>query len=520
MQRDEQSSVDHFDTRLAAMLAAGVLCIYLATARFFIDNTDGENMFLATEALLRGDVWLGLGLAQDWRKVWGWDGPPYLPHGLGQPIAAIPFYLAGEIAARLAPAVSPAIIKRAAVTTSVPLVSAWLVGLLYWFIRQLGYARREAALAAATYGLATMAWPYAKYFFSEPLAALLALAVLYYIWHGARTGHVSFAFVAGSLAGFMGLTRHFLWAICGLYFAAMMLAWPRRTKLAALTVFAAAVAPSAFLVAWYNWARFGSPLVFDPVKPVEFSLSTLPVGLAGQLFSPGKSIFLYSPAVLIALIGWPRFWRRHPKVAKIAAAVVVARLIGYSMTNVWHGSWCWGPRMMLPNLPLLWLAFAEGLRLTTRRRWSRAAVAAVIAVSFAVQVLAVCVFYMAHLDRLQQRGLAVSATYFHWRHSPLLGAVETLRRIRWTPIGRDALKVSRSNEARESLKTELRYTLDLWPAYLRRFGFPAWVWAVFAALLAAGCALLGAAFAAAGPSHCSPAGANGPSPQSTKSVRP
>ncbi|MBC7289311.1 MAG: hypothetical protein H5T86_14985, partial [Armatimonadetes bacterium] len=170
------------DLRVALLLAGGALALYLATGRFFIDNIDGENYFLTTEAILRGDIWLEQGISGDWWAERGWKGRPYNPHGIGHPAAAIPFYLAARLVEPYLSVVSPQLVRRAAVTLLPPVVTATTVGLLFWFARRLGFRARPSLAAAVIFAVGTPAWPYARYYFSEPLAGLLLLATLYYLW--------------------------------------------------------------------------------------------------------------------------------------------------------------------------------------------------------------------------------------------------------------------------------------------------------------------------------------------------
>lgn len=60
-----------------------------------------------------------------------------------------------------------------------PLLTAITAALLYLLVRQLGYSQRVSVGVALTYGLATLAWPYTRTFFREPLLGLLWTAALW-----------------------------------------------------------------------------------------------------------------------------------------------------------------------------------------------------------------------------------------------------------------------------------------------------------------------------------------------------
>ncbi len=488
------------DRTVALYLFLAALCVYLATGRYFLDNTDGENMYLALEANLRGDLWLQPGLSGNWWRTWGWTGQPFDPHGLGQSILAIPLWLVGNTAAAHLHFASPDLIRRAAVLVFCPIVTALTVAFLYWFARRLGQDARLALAASLTYAFCTLAFPFSKYFFSEPLAGLLLLLTLYYLSPASGPMTLASAAAAGALAGMTGLVRPALWPLCLLALVLLPIRLRRlREALPAALLFLVFFAPSAYLYGWYNWARFGSPLTNCPMDPNKLSPAELPLGLYGLLLSPGKSIFLYVPALLIVLAGYRIFWRCDRFLAATIAAVAVYHLLIYGAWTDWPGGWTWGPRFLISALPLLWLAMPDGLTFAWRTRTLRAVACTLLLLSFAVSLLGVTAFYMAHLDRLDARHQKIGASHYHWADSPLLGAVWTLAHARFQPIPRSALGHTRAGvKSGEGLKQELRNTIDLWPVFLRRFGFGRWVWGPFLLLLLCAAFFLRTALAAAG----------------------
>ncbi|MCX7597899.1 MAG: hypothetical protein N2512_03390, partial [Armatimonadetes bacterium] len=388
---------------------------------------------------------------------------------------------------------SPQLVRRAAVTLLCPVVTAVTVGLLFWFMRRLGHEPRSAFMAALLFAAASPAWPYARYYFSEPLAGLLLLAAFYYLWAARAGGRLSAVAAAGALAGFAGLTRPAVWPLVVLGTAAAAASGRASQRWGAAVMYGLFLLPSFVLFAWYNYARFGSPFEQWPGGPNRLSLYSLPIGLYGQLLSPGKSVFLYCPPLAIALWGWPCFWHQDRFAARAAAGVFGYHLLLYSAWTDWSGGWCWGPRFLFAALPLTWLVVPSGLWAMQRKPVPRAIATTAALLGFVVQVLAVGAFYMAHLDRLDAQRGRVSDTYYRLADSPILGAVHTLRHLRWKPLDRASLKRTADRAAvSEDLKAELRNTLDIWPAYLRRFGFGRWVWGIFAlGLMACGALWLG-----------------------------
>jgi hypothetical protein len=110
---------------------------------------------------------------------------------------------------------------------------------------------------------------------------------------------------------------------------------------------------------YHNWLRSGNPLTFGYESQ---AFDTPPwEGIAGMLFSPGKSIFLYAPPLILSLVFFPRFWRRERRLAEAMLLATGIALLFYGSWWAWHGGWCWGPRFLVPLIPLWVLPVGEGL---------------------------------------------------------------------------------------------------------------------------------------------------------------
>lgn len=144
-----------------------------------------------------------------------------------------------------------------------------------------------------------------------------------------------------------------------------------------------------------NWYKFGSPFTSGYTQWREesppFTINIWP-GLAGLIASKHGSMFLYFPVLIFALIRWPTFFKRHNRDAwLIISFSAVLFLVTSAFTN-WKGSACYGPRYLLPVLPLLGLPFVQFLDWTRelasaalRRLW-RGALFVSLAYSFLLQV--------------------------------------------------------------------------------------------------------------------------------------
>ena len=104
-----------------------------------------------------------------------------------------------------------------------------------------------------------------------------------------------------------------------------------------------------------------------------------------MLASPNKSAFLYSPPLVLAVLGWPRAIRAVPRLGLALAAMVAPTFLVYCTYRSWSGDYAWGPRFFVWALPVLLVGLAQFCEQLTRAR--RIALAAVIAAGIAVQLL-------------------------------------------------------------------------------------------------------------------------------------
>jgi hypothetical protein len=86
-------------------------------------------------------------------------------------------------------------------------------------------------------------------------------------------------------------------------------------------------------------------------------------GLFGLLLSPGKSVFLYAPPLLLAFPGGFALWRRGERtIVLVIAGLFLSHLLLYARWGQWPGGGVWGPRFLLPVVaPVMVLAAGLGI---------------------------------------------------------------------------------------------------------------------------------------------------------------
>lgn len=410
------------------------LALYLVTNGGHTYSNDEESMFFVTAAMARRgefdtpserDAPISL-------SVQGVDGKLYSPYGFLPSVLALPFYHAGSVLASLFPRSYNGYFLRFVILWFLnPLYTALTVILLYQAVRIIGYSERAALFTAFCYGLATMAWAYAKTFFSEPLATLLLLVAFVSLLKYGRTLRMRFAVAAGLAVGFAAATK--IVALINLPVLLCYLVWllyarrrdlTTRSTLFTLIAWGVGAGGVLALVGAFNYVRFGNALTTGYGGGLSFFTLPLWQGLYGLLASPGKSLFLYSPVVLLAI---PAFWlmvRQKGAEAFGCLGIIGAHLLTYGVYTEWHGDSAWGPRFMLFVLPFLILPLAalwDWLALPAHARW-RPLVAVLFVVSALVQILGVAV----NFDIYMNQNVPAALRYYAPQWSPLVGQARVL----------------------------------------------------------------------------------------------
>lgn len=429
------------DKALALALFLFLLSAYLLTYSGSFHSSDGQAMFSVTESLVRRgeyDInqirWMGLQ-----QGTFGPDGELYCRKGLATSLLTIPLAWLGMVLPFWG-VVQSGMLFNVIVTA--------LTGLLvFLYVRRLGHSSSTGLISGLVFGLGTMAWPYAKYLFSDPLSGLSLLASAYFLLHLASLGGTAGlkpALLSGACLGLAIATRFANAVLIPLFVAVLVAyllrrdgiaAWPTvGSRLSGLlsTVWRETCAFLLPLLLWgivmaaYNYLRFGNPLTTGYLPEESFSAPWVR-GILGLLISPGRGLFLYCPILLALIPAWPSFFRRHRLEAIFLALISLSYLLLYGKWFMWHGGFAWGPRFLVPIIPLL-IIMLSPLVERLRGRWL-GLFWALFAVSVAVQVLGLSSDFIHHQEALLETGLPLfdPITFFNPRYAQLWGNLAFLR---------------------------------------------------------------------------------------------
>lgn len=397
---------------------------------------DGMIRYSITESLWeRGWFDLPADMGQRW-GVRGVDGRYYTNHGLGQSLLNLPFFVAGKWLGR----------PKFVVSLVGPAVCALACVVLFRLCCAAGFSLVTSLTVALLAGLCTQLWPESKSPFNHSTETLLSVLTVYLSWTTLsadyRTNRGRMV-LAGAALGFAVLTRAttVFWIIPLALFFWMFSLYTKGTaaRVRHLTEvggsFLAGFAPFLAFFFWFNAVRFGS--IFEAgysawarARNLDQFSNPLWLGLVGELFSPGKGVFLYCPILLLSLLGVKCFWRRQRELAVLTLVVSAFFLVFFAKYKAWHGDNAWGPRYLTFLMPFWLLYFGAWFeeREHAFRRSHLAFGGLVVVASFLVQTAAVLVDKNLHYLRLFEAGVIKDAAtyayppklYFRAEYSPLL----------------------------------------------------------------------------------------------------
>jgi hypothetical protein len=185
-------------------------------------------------------------------------------------------------------------------------------------------------------------------------------------WSPAR--YVALA-LSGLCAGFAGLTEYQATLVAVLFLLPVLSLRERRVP--ATLAFLAGAVPCALLLLAYNKAAFGSPFSLSYQHLVGANLQSLHGnGLAGAtwptresvnglLFSAHRGLITTSPWTAFGLVGLLVMGRDSSRSLRLTLTLCTAYLfLAVASSSVWHGGWAFGPRLLIPAMPLLAIAAA------------------------------------------------------------------------------------------------------------------------------------------------------------------
>jgi hypothetical protein len=293
------------------------------------------------------------------------DGRYYEAHDIGNSLLLTPAALAGRaLGPRSAGGEARTTVLIAKTLASLIETALSAVGCFYLFLLfSLFYKARPALILTALFVFATL---YTAYFRTawDVLPACNAVIILLYYSAKLVLAPAVRARQAVPVALWFGIACLFRFSLApflGLGLAIML--WDVRKRVGRNAVLAAvSIAVVMFVPTLiFNAIRTGSPLRSAGTLPQfqdQTSLTgSLVKGMFGLALSPNRGLFFYSP-ILLLLILLPWFWKLMPAIVKSLLKAYLFPVFLYYLLIAKMLNWGaagWGPRYLVPVLPILFL---------------------------------------------------------------------------------------------------------------------------------------------------------------------
>ena len=262
------------------------------------------------------------------------------------------------------------------------LLTAFTAGSIFWILVLLGFNLPTSITTGFLFGLCTMIWPYSKTYFRDPSAMFFVTLA----WGSAllltsnrsqnkpsriNNSLLWIVFVVNILLGVLSKNSTLL--TIPVFIILFIEHWrdiwvqnPKKFKnkykiIIPISVF---ILISLFTIWLFlprqigQFSRF-TAFYYSTVIGNIFSNphSNFFEGIIGPIISPGKSIFLFSPVLILAIVGLIRYFKKSYFAWLYFIILVIVQALYYD--SIWWGSVNWGLRFLLPAIPILMISSAQ-----------------------------------------------------------------------------------------------------------------------------------------------------------------
>jgi hypothetical protein len=366
--------------------------------------------------------------------------PVYSTRSLLLPAISVPFYYA-------------AVVTSLAPTLVIPFfVNSFIIALtslvVFCFSLELYSSKKIAFLLGLIFTGCSFILPYNTSFFPQPLQSLLIITAAFFIF---KSLHFHSAFICSYTRNYDALEiankkrSLFFASLGGLLLGLSVFAHPtsvivipgfvaysffsmRRNK-KSLISFLLAVSIALFFVGLVNYLRFGSFTEFgygSYYGTLSYNTYGGSTGLVGLLASPGKGLIIYFPVVILLPLALKYMYGENRWLFFLISYIITVHWLYFGTladteSRFWSGELSWGPRYLVPLLPLITLALGTLLaRFKQSRSLLRGALLVLCFTGFIVNLPGILVW-------------SPYGTIYAWNEEGLASVPNSLDVIAWNP---------------------------------------------------------------------------------------
>jgi hypothetical protein len=385
---------------IAILLFLFVNCVYLLTSSGRIRTIDEIDPVMKTESILVNHT-TAIPQAVNSQIYFGKFDRHGIPRSAwpdGQALLVLPWGAFGHYVLARLPGVPNGItdlVVGTAVCWSNATYGALAVATAFLLFLKLGLTQRVAVACSLLLAFSSILFVYSAWLYSEPVSAAIFMMAAYLLFGTGTSIPVSHAVFGALLLGFsMHVRPSNTVTVFVFIIAALVLDFYNGDsgfKYRTTAILLAIVAVSGMLYLFRNYMLFGNPADFGvPItgengKDLDSWHNPLWKGMLGFLFSPGKSAFLFSIPAILGVIGLPQLWKQNRALTVVCGGVPLINLFFFALRTQWEGTYCYGPRFLVPSLVLLTIPVAALFR--TQPKWLRPAFWICAIAGFIVQAI-------------------------------------------------------------------------------------------------------------------------------------
>jgi len=312
----------------------------------------------------------------------------YGPFYLLLPFVSAPLFLLADIVNIPTVNFVPLFLNSIIIAGSCVLV--FLLGKHLFKSEQIGF------ILSLMFGLTSFIWPYITSMFSRPLAILLMLIAIYLIITQKNRKNNLPSLIAGISLGLTVLAHPiFLLILFGIMVYGII---EFRKHKKNLVLFMVGIIVMGSIIAYTNYERFQSPFDFGLNKyqlgPPKDKLSL--EGIYGYLISPGKSIIIYLPLIILLPLGLYYLSKKEKGLTILFIYIIFVTYFYKSVLTEWSEfGGQWGPhRFLMPIIPLATLSIGPLLLKYSESLKMKLTVILLSAIGFVVNLLGNLVWIM------------------------------------------------------------------------------------------------------------------------------
>lgn len=325
------------------------LLVYLVTAKGYIVDSDTFYSLKTAQALVDQGR---LDIPNDGYTLISKNGRSYSKYGFGLPMYYLPLVAASEALSRVTHLPQFDLVGFLISFANIPFAMLTLI-IFAKLLKLLKVNEVYIWLSLLALGLGTLVWEYAVNDASEQMQMCLLLLSLYGV--ARRTPR---ALVFGGIGfGWLFLVKQVyvvFFPLLLLYLITRPGEWRPRIRNTILLSFPVFLA--GCFDAWLNLIRFGNPLESGyGSEASRFIIAQLPQTVPKLLGSLDKGLFIFCPILILGLFGWKHFASKYRAEAVLFASLILVNLLLSAAWWSWMGGWSWGPRLIVPLIPLWFL---------------------------------------------------------------------------------------------------------------------------------------------------------------------